>query len=433
MSAPHPRRLTRTFWILWSGQTASLLGSALTSFALGVWIFRQTGSVVDFGLMVFLRSLPLLLVSPFAGVVIDRFDRRRVLLLADVGAAVAVALILVLHAGGRLEPWHIYLVVVAGAFFDTFQLNAYNAAVAQVVSPEARGRANGLVQLSHASATVLTPFAAGYLLETLGLRSIVLIDLTTFAAAFLTLLAIRLPAYDGEGEAGESLGRELAAGWRHLRSNEALFACLLLFVLANFSLGFLQVLFTPMVLTAYSAATLGGIVGVGGLGMLAGGLWVSFTGGPKRPARSIGLLLLLAGGAILMTGLLHSAAAWSATAFAYFFSITTIAAIARTIWQNHVPEKLHGKVFATSRMVGQSTVPVAFLFAPLLAEYVFEPAMLPGGALADLAGSLVGTGPGRGIALLFVLTGLGVAAMAVRSLGNRSFRSLDHDAPGESR
>ncbi len=423
--------LPRAFRTVWLGQTASLFGSSLSSFALGVWVFQTTGSAIDFGLVILLRSIPYLLVAPAAGVWIDRLNRRTVMLVADVAAALNILAVLALLMAGRLEVWHIYAVVSVASLVFAFQQNAYSAAVAQLVKPDDRGRANGMVQMSQAFAGVLVPMIAGILYWAYGLKAIIALDLISFVVAVGSLLKVDIADPDRSDDERNSVSAELREGWSAFEARPELFSLITLFAATNLAVGFLQVLFTPMVLTVYSSFQLGLVMTCGGLGMLAGGISMGLSGGPKRRATALGPLLAMAGASIAAAGLAPSAWLWAATGFAFFFCQTWIEASAQTLYQNHVPEKLHGKVFSLHRMVGQSTVPIGYLLSPVLAEKYFEPLMVESGALADSVGRILGTGAGRGMGLMFLLVGLAIVGVAVRAMFNRRLRALDADTEND--
>jgi hypothetical protein len=200
--------------------------------------------------------------------------------------------------------------------------------------------------------------------------------------------------------------REAAAGWSFLRRRPGLLGLLLLFAAANFSLGLLQVLLTPLVLGFASTEVLGGVLSVAGTGMLAGSLAMSLWGGPRR--RLLGILggMALQGAIFLLGGLRPNASLIAAAAFVVLFVLPVIEGCSQAIWQTKVAPELQGRVFAARRMVAWSAMPLAYLAAGPLADRVFEPLLAADGPLAASLGRFVGVGPGRGIGLLFVAVGV---------------------------
>ncbi|MCJ7735328.1 MAG: MFS transporter, partial [Anaerolineales bacterium] len=181
------------FTVTWLGQVISLVGSGLTSFALGVWVFRSTGSATLFAFIGLFAVLPKVLVSPFAGALVDRWDRRAVMILADTGAGLSTLFIATILIFDRMELWHIYLSTAASSLFGAFQWPAYTAAVSLLVPEEHLGRANGMNQFGRAAAEIFAPLLAGILMLTIQLEGVILIDVGTFIFAMLTLLLVRFP------------------------------------------------------------------------------------------------------------------------------------------------------------------------------------------------------------------------------------------------
>ena len=210
----------RTFLVIWFGQLISTLGSGLTGFALSVYIFQRTGSVTELSLAVLAASLPGILISPIAGVVVDRWDRRWILVLSDTGAALSTLAIWLLLGSGKLEIWHIYLANALNASLGAFQYPAYLASTSLLVPKQHLGRAAGLGQLSDALSMVVTPLLAGFLVVAIQLEGVILIDFATFLFAVLTLLLVRIPMPKTSAEGVSARGsfwREAGYGWKYLK------------------------------------------------------------------------------------------------------------------------------------------------------------------------------------------------------------------------
>ena len=147
----------RIFTLIWFGQLISFIGFGLTRFALGVWVYRNTGSVTQFALISLFAILPSILLSPLVGVLVDRWNRRTCMILSDAGAGLSTLAIVLLLLVGRLEVWHIYLVVAVSSTFNAFQWPAYAAATTMLVPKQHLGRASGMVQLAEAIADETLP------------------------------------------------------------------------------------------------------------------------------------------------------------------------------------------------------------------------------------------------------------------------------------
>jgi MFS family permease len=414
-------KLNPTFITLWAGQALSALGSSMLSFALGVWVYQRTGSVTQFGLVVFCAMLPPVVLSPFAGVLVDRWRRKRVMVACDAGAGLCGLALFVLLARHGLQMPHVYVLTLVGSTFATFHQPAYGASLSLLLPDgAARGRANGMVQLGVAGAFVIGPLLAGVLLAAIGLRGILLVDCASFTLAAGSLAWLRFPELDGRASGQrQHFMHEMREGLAHIRGTQGLGWLLLLVASCNFSIGFVQVLFTPMVLAVSTQTVLGVLVSAGGAGMVVGGLATSAWGVPSQPMRGVWVGLALGGLCMALGGLRASVWLWGGAVFCYFVCIPLINASLQSIWQARVPAALQGRVFAVRNTVAFGSLPLAYLVSPLLATHFFEPWMAVHGALAPVIGSWFGTGRGRGMALMFVLVGLVLMALAAVVAGSR--------------
>ena len=399
----------RTFLLVWFGQLISLTGTGLTGFALGVWVYQRTGSVTQFSLIALSTTLPGILVSPLVGVLVDRWDRRWAMFMADAGASLCTLTMCALLFFGRLQVWEIYILMGLSSTVTAFQWPAYSAATTLLVPKEHLGRASGMVQIADAIAQIGSPVLAGLMMGIMPIFSILLIDFFTYIFALVTLLISRFPrpetTIETKGRKPSLLG-EAAFGWRFITSRPGLLGLLLYFATINFATGFAQVLFTPLVLTITTPAVLGMLWSVGGIGFLIGSLAMSIWGGPRR--RIVGILCagLLEGLMLLAIGLPPRLIFLGGAVFFFFLAEPVIGACSQATWQVKTPPQVQGRVFAVRRMIAWSALPLAYLLAGPLADRVFTPLLVQGGPLADSLGRLIGVGEGRGIALFFMVTGV---------------------------
>lgn len=402
------RRGMTTFAVIWAGQVISSLGSYLTGFALGVWIYQQTGSATLFALISLATTVPGILLSPFAGALVDRWDRRWAMIVSDGGAAVATLALALLIWSGHLALWHIYVLMTIISGFSALSWPAFTAAITMMVPSRHLGRASGMTTMGDAGAQILSPLIAGALVVSLGRQGVVLIDFVSYLFAIAALLVIRIPRPPATTEktaAESSLWSEARLGWSFIRERPGLLSLLLLLAVTNVGTGLVQVLLAPMVLSFASADVLGRVLTVAGFGVLAGGLTMSVWGGPKRRVAGILGFLLLQGLILPVGGLRQSVLLISAGAVVYMFALPMLNGASQALWQSKVAPDLQGRVFAVRRMVAWSTLPLAYIIAGPLADKVFEPLMAAGGPLAGSIGQLIGTGKGRGIALMFIVIG----------------------------
>ena len=422
----------RTFLVIWFGQLISTLGSGLTGFALSVYIFQRTGSVTELSLAVLAASLPGILISPIAGVVVDRWDRRWILVLSDTGAALSTLAIWLLLGVGKLEIWHIYLANAVNASLGAFQYPAYLASTSLLVPKQHLGRAAGLGQLSDALSMIVTPLLAGFLVVAIQLEGVILIDFATFLFAVLTLLLVRIPmpkaSAEGESARG-SFWREAGYGWKYLKVRPGLLGMLILFAFINFALSFDSVLFTPLVLSFADADILGGILSAGGAGMLVSSLVMSAWGGTRRKIISLMGSLFAFGIAISLVGFRANPYLIGAATFGFLALLPIAQGSSQAIWQVKVAPDIQGRVFAIRRLIASIIRPLALVAAGPLADKVFEPLLAQDGALANSVGKIIGSGAGRGIGFIFVVMGLFISLATLIGCLSPRIRNVERELP----
>lgn len=432
MARKNSSRGVRVFALVWLGQLVSLTGSGLTDFGLSVWVFQHTGSTTQSALTFLFFTVPRILLSPLAGTLVDRWDRRRAMLLSDSGAALVTLSIALLLLADQLEVWHVYAATAAGSAFGAFQRPAYRATITLLIPKQHYGRASGLVSLARSIPSLVSPILAGLLIVAVGLGGVLLIDFVTYLFAALTLLIVRFPRPErsAESEAAQgSLMREAAAGWAYIARRPGLLG-LMIFAAATHFLGVTtEVLLTPYMLSFTTADALGFVVSATGAGLLAGSFVMSAWGGPERRIHGIlGFELLIAACTILM-GLRASPILIGAAAFVYFAGVELADGSTYALWQTKVAPDLQGRVFAMHDMIALLALPLGILITAPLAEFVFEPMLRDGGALAGSVGQIIGVGPGRGIALVFLLTGLFNTLAVIAAAFHPRIRRIEDELP----
>ena len=397
------------FVLVWLGQLVSLLGSSITNFALDVWVYQQSGSVTQLSFLILFTTLPLVIISPFAGILVDRWNRRWVMILSDSGAALSTLIMVFLLVTGKIQIWHIYLTTAVSSSFSAFQWPAYSAATTLLVPKKHLGRASGMTQLAQGLGQLLAPILGGVLLGVIQLSGIFVLDLSSFLFALTTLLLVRFPHHNvtpSQLTNQTSLLRQLVYSFDYLRARSGLLALLWFFASSNFLMGILQVLSYPLILSFASPAQLGIILSFGGVGMVTGSLMMSTWGGGRQ--KYINILfgfMLLEGLSMMAAGLYHSVFLFAIAAFLFFLGLPFIKGSSQVIFQRKVAIDVQGRVFSLRSTIAFSCLPLAYLVAGPLADHIFEPLMKVNGPLAGTIGQVIGTGLGRGISLMFIVLG----------------------------
>lgn len=425
------------FTVVWLGQIVSVLASLMTQFALTIWAFEKTGSATALGLIQVFFVTPFLLISPLAGVLVDRHNRKLMMMVSDLGAGLATVGILILQAFGVLEVWHLYLAAVVNGLGNTFQWPAYSATISTMLPKEQYGRANGMMSLIEAGPGVIAPLIAGALLPFIGLAGILLIDIVTFLLAIGALLVVYIPQppRTREGAQGQgSLWEQAVYGFRYIFARRGLVGLLTIFLLGNLFSGIQWTLLAPMILsrTGNNEVIFGSVQSAGAIGGVIGGVLMSLWGGFKRRIHGVLVGWILASLALVFLGIGRDLSVWipSMLIGALFFPL--INSSSQAIWQAKVAPDLQGRVFTSRRLIAWVTQPVTPIIAGLLADYVMEPAMQTTSWISRTFSSLVGNGPGAGMGLLSVFCCLacvlvGLSGYYVPAIRNLESALPDHD------
>jgi len=418
----------KAFYFLWSGQSLSLLGSGLTRFALMIWAYQNNGSITSMVLLGFFSFISFMLVSPFAGVVTDRLNRKWVMFFADLGSGLVTVCLLVLFSRGGMQLWHLYLAEALSGALEAFQSPAFFSSVSQLVPKEEFTRSNALIGLSKSAVQVIAPALSSAILTYGGINLVMVIDLATLLPGLIALLLIQLnkPGQSEEGVLAKgNFWHEFRFGFHYIFSHPGLRVILLNFMGINLFAGFTYMsILSPMILvrTGGDKIALGTIQTIMGLGGILGGLVLVASKTPRKKASLFAWSTLISFGICdLLTASSHAVWSWSASGFLSEFSIPFIVNPYYSLWQEKVPGDVQGRVFAVREMIQTSPSPVGYLIGGLMADHIFEPFFMQTTALTPL----VGSGPGAGMAAMFLITGFFGALNGLVAVLHPAVRKLD--------
>ncbi len=426
------------FTIVWLGQIVSVLASAMSQFALTIFMFTETGSATALGLMQVFFITPFLLISPFAGVLVDRHNRKLMMMVSDLGAGIATIIILILQAAGMLEFWHLYFASVIYGLGMAFQWPAYSAAISTMVPKEQLGRANGMMSLIEAGPGVLAPILAGALLPIIGLTGILLFDVVTFLFAIGALLIVHIPNPVRTQEGMQAQGgmlKEAAYGFKYIFARPSLLGLQLIFFAGNLFAGIGFTLLAPMILsrTDNNSLMFGSVQTAGAIGAVVGGVIMSAWGGFKRRVHGVLFGWIISGLGMAIIGLAGGLPVWVTGIVISALVGPLVNASNQAIWQSKVAPDLQGRVFSARRLIAWFTNPISPIIAGTLADFVLEPAARAGTGLPAAFSWLVGTGPGSGMGLLIVFCGMasalvGLTGYFIQPIYHAESVLPDHDA-----
>lgn len=420
----------RNFLVVWSGQLFSIIGTALTAFVLGLWVYKDTGSVTLFTLISLFAILPGIIISPFAGIIVDRIHRKTVLIFSDAIGGLSIAAIAILLAYGRLEIWHIYVMMGLSSICNTFQISAYSASITLLVPKDYYGRANGMVQLCDGMGRLVSPILAGILMVHFETWQIIAIDVVTYFIAVITTIITEIPQPKEKHDKREksNIFSELSFGWKYIKARPGLLAILAFFSITNYFIMTTTILSTPMILAFESSTVLGAATSIAGCGMLIGSIGVSIWKGPKKRVECMLYCYIGIGTCLVLSGIKESITIITIAIFIVLLLAPIQQGCSNAIWQSKVEPDLQGRVFSTRRMVAQSTIPLAYALSGPLSERVFRP-LLNTDFVGGSIGQVIGTGESREIALMFIVMGICTVVLAVSSFFYPRIRNIEEELP----
>ena len=425
------------FTIVWLGQIVSVLASSMSQFALSIWMYDQTKSALAMGMMQVFYITPFLIISPLAGVMVDRHNRKMMMMVSDLAAGLATIAILALQYFGILEYWHLYATSIVYGLGMAFQWPAYSAAISTMIPKEQYGRANGMMSLVEAGPQVVAPLLAGALLPIIGLTGILFFDVATFILAIgaLMIVFIPQPVRTEEGLKGQgNILQEAAYGFKYIFARPSLLGLQMTFFAGNLFFGIAFTVMAPMVLAHTNSNSLifGSVQTAGAVSAVIGGVIMSAWGGFKHRINGILLGWAISGTGVAVIGLSGGLPVWIVGVVMASLAGPLMNGSNQAIWQSKVAPDVQGRVFSARRLIAWFAGPISPIIAGSLADFVLEPQMRVTSSLSNTFGWLVGTGPGAGMSLLIFFCGIFAASIGLIGYFNPAIRDAetllpDHD------
>ena len=424
----------KTFLLLWSTQSFSGLGSAMTSYALVIWSYTQKGSALMTALLMVSSYAPYVLLSIFAGALSDKWNKKITMLVCDTIAAASTLVMLLLLQNDMLRIWHLYLINAVNGLMNTVQQPASEVAVTKVLPKKHYQRVGGLRYFSGALNSIMTPVIATAVLGLAGMGAIVAFDLFTFCAAFLTLaVGIRIPEEKEEVHSKEKVLGSAKKGLAYLQKQRGILELILFLAAINLVASIYDAAFPAMMLSRNggSEKVLGLVNAVIGASTLAGSIFASFMKAPKSRVRVIcNCLLFSMSFENFFLALGRTPLVWCIGGFLGWIPIPLMSANLDAIMRLHVPEQMQGRVYSVRNSLQFFTIPVGYFLGGFLVDQVFEPIMAVQGEGSVLV-KLFGDGKGSGAAFLFFViafAGIGVCLYFRRSRYIWELEGQDEDS-----
>lgn len=400
----------RKFLLLWSGELISSIGSGLTSFGLGVYIFQQTGSAASMALVTLLGFLPTLLLSVPAGVLADRYDRRLLMIIGDGCSAIGILYILICMMGGGASLVQICTGVFISSFFSALLEPSFRATITDLLDKEEYSRASGLVSLAGSARYLFSPVIAGFLLTVSDVKLLLMIDICTFFMTAASAAVVRKGIGCRAAEKKEAFLQSMKEGWHVLCANRGVLILVAVSSGITLFMGMFQILAEPLILSFADAKTLGVAETVCACGMLICGVILGVKGLKGHYVRTLGLALTAAGFFMLGFGLFENMIPICAFGFLFFAMLPLANNCLDYLVRTNIPDDTQGRAWGLIGFISQLGYVVAYALS---------------GTAADALGRIGGQGVGRGAAAVIIIAGICLAVTAVSVLFPKSIRELE--------
>lgn len=413
------------FLLLWFGEFISAIGSGLTAFGLGVYIYNQTGKASHVALVTLCAFLPSFLFAPIAGVFADRYDRRLLMVLGDSLSAVGLMVILVFMMFGEANTWQVCLGVSISSIFSSLLEPSYKATVTDLLSQEEYTKASGLVQVAGSAKYLISPILAGILLSLSDIKLLIWIDICTFLVTVTATLVVRSGLVSKQHKKDETFKGQFIEGWGAVTENKGVIALVLVSSAITFFLGFIQTLSTPMILAFSNSHVLGIIQTISALGMLVSSIVISMISIKKNYLKILSASLFGAGLFMAGFGLRENTILICISGFLLFAMLPLANTSLDFLMRIHIKNELQGRAWGIIGIISQMGYIFSYALSGVLADYVFTPLLMEKGGLANSVGSLIGTGDGRGTGFLIIISGILLSIVSIVLYCLKSVKKLD--------
>lgn len=408
----------KDFYILWSTQSLSQLGSALTEFALTLWLYEKTGSALSTAALTICTYAPYVIMSIFAGAVTDKFDKKKTMLVCDVLAALGTILVFVLYKTDLLSMWHLYAINAISGLMNTVQQPASEVAYTLIVPKEYYQKTSGYQSLSRSLISIGSPLISSMLYGLSGLDAVIAVDLLTFTAAFIALaFFVSLPEVSSGTVNQESILSLAKQGLQFLKDNPLVLNVILFMSGVNFIASSFDAVLPALILPNPRGgnSVLGIVTSCSGIAMVCGSVIASVMPKPKDRVRVIYLTMLFSlGTENFLLAFSRDPVIWCIGQVIGWIFVPVMSANQNVIMRNTIPVELQGRVYACRNTLQFFTIPVGLLFGGFMVDAVCEPFMaahISNGLLTILFGS----GKGSGAALMMFILGVAGTIMCLIS------------------
>lgn len=416
----------KKFLIIWFGDLVSNIGTGMTAFGLGVYVWQLTNSALDVSMVEMAALLPMILLCPAAGVLADRFDRRLLMILGDFLSAFGLIVMLVIMNTGHIQVWQICLCVGFNSAFVSLLDPAYKATITDLLTENEYAKASGMVSIASSSKFLISPIIGGIILAVFSIEIILVFDILTIVITVIATISVRKSiTVKSQVKKEMNFFKDLKEGWQIILESKGVLLLILLVSLSLFYMGFIQVLSKPMVLSFTSEKTTGFLQTICGCGMLVSSIII---GGGILKSNYIKVMVasfIVTGLTMVGFGATTSIPVIVITGFLLFASLPYATTCIDVLIRKSIDNDKQGRAWGLISLISQLGYIIAYVLAGVLADYVFIPALEEGGVLADSVGKIIGTGETRGIGFLIIIAGLGLVITALFVYSSKSIREME--------
>ena len=414
----------KNFYKLWLGELISNIGSGMTAFALSVYIYEKTGSVSYVSLITLLSFMPSIVLSPIGGLLADRYDRRLLMIIGDLFSGLGLVYILWSIQAGEKSIVPIFIGITFSSIFTSLLEPSYRATLTDILEEENYAKASGLIQAAGSAKYLISPVIAGMILSVADIRVILLLDILTFITTCLMIFLVRKSMNSETQNYKKDSFKGLLEGLFIIKENRGVYFLVIIMFFVCFFMGFIQILIRPMILATSSVKTAGMMESLCAVGLLIGSLWIGIAGIKKNYSKILAVACFFCGIFMSMTGVNENLAIIGISTFLFFSTLPFMNSCADVLVRVSIPNELQGRVWGLISLITQMGTVAAYIISGVMADYVFEPMFNKNGILVENIGIIIGTGKGRGIGFMLILSGIGMLIMAIVIWKNGEIREV---------
>ena len=414
----------KNFYKLWLGELISNIGSGMTAFALSVYVYEKTGSVSYISLITLLSFMPSIILSPIGGLLADRYDRRLLMIIGDLFSGLGLVYILWNIQAGEKSIVPIFVGITFSSIFTSLLEPSYRATLTDILDEENYAKASGLIQAAGSAKYLISPVIAGMILSVADIRVILLLDILTFITTCLMIFLVRKSMNSEMQNYKKDSFKGLLEGLFIIKENKGVYSLVIIMFFVCFFMGFIQILIRPMILALSSVKTAGMMESLCAAGLLIGSLWIGIAGIKKNYSKILAVACFFCGIFMSMTGVNENLAIIGISTFLFFSTLPFMNSCADVLVRVSVPNELQGRVWGLISLITQMGTVTAYIISGVMADYIFEPMFNKNGILVENIGMIIGTGKGRGIGFMLILSGIGMLIMAIVIWKNGEIREV---------